>query len=348
MNQPLRFFVELLFLLAFSSSAVELYGQRFNSPLEYMDYIGEQHQTITEDMWNYVKTAAHSRNASKIDSKRKEVIKSLSLAKARIKRLPDYEGDGSYRDSVVAYLEISYLVLKGDYEKIINMEEIAEQSYDLMEAYLTAKKQAYNKLNHAADIAQQQQIKFANLYGIQLIEEENNLHKRLDEAIEVYDYYDILYLAFFKSYKQEFYVLEALNKQDLSSFEQNRKVLIQFSAEGLHTLDYIGGFKGDYSLSQECRKALVFFNSEAKDEFVFFSEFILKQENLLTISKAMEDKSHGQRSEKEVNEYNSIVNEFNMIVNKYNEENDLLNKERNEIFDTWNKTVDKFINKNVP
>jgi hypothetical protein len=347
MKPYFRIYAALIFLI-FIFSIEDLTGQRFTNPGEYMGFIGEQFTTIDEDMWGYVKAASHSNNARKIETKRKEVISSLSLAKLRIKKLPDFEGDGSYRDSVVSYIEISYNVIKGDYDKIVDMEEIAEQSYDQMEAYLAAKEQARRKLIRAGEIANSQQRVFAANHGITLVESESSIGKKLDVASDVYEYYNIIYLAFFKSYKQEAYLLDALSRQDLSSIEQNRETLIRYAEEGMNILDSITAYNNDYSLYQECKKTLEFFNGEAKDEFKFFTNFLLKKENLGAVQKAIERKSPAQRTKAETDEYNNLVNEFNSLINQYNEKNNSLNKQRNELFDDWNKTADKFINQNVP
>jgi len=48
--------------------------------------------------------------------------------------MPPWKGDRSYRNSSVAYLKLVYHVFNEDYGKILNLEEIAEQSYDAMEA----------------------------------------------------------------------------------------------------------------------------------------------------------------------------------------------------------------------
>jgi hypothetical protein len=347
MKTYFRIYVALISLIFFFSDE-DLMGQRFTSPGEYMGFISEQFITIHEDMWGYVKAASHSNNARKIETKRKEVISTLALAKLRIKKLPDFEGDGSYRDSVVSYIEISYNVIKGDYDKIVNMEEIAEQSYDLMEAYLTAKEQARKKLIRAGEIASSQQRVFAANHGITLVESQSSTSKKLDVASDVYDYYNIIYLAYFKSYKQEAYLLDALSRQDLSSIEQNRETLIQNSEEGLNKLDSIRAYNGDNSLYQECKRTLAFFNGEAKDEFKFFTNFLLKKENLEAVQKAIDRKSPAQRTKEEITEYNNLMNEFNSLVNQYNEKNDSLNKQRNELFADWNNTADKFINQNIP
>ena len=104
------------------------------SAVEYLNEINEQYEEISKDTWKYMKTVAHSKSARKIEKKRKELIETTYSAKSKIRTLRGFEGDKSYRDSVVAFLTISYNVLKNDYDKIMDMEEIAEQSYDAMEA----------------------------------------------------------------------------------------------------------------------------------------------------------------------------------------------------------------------
>ena len=71
-------------------------------------------------------------------------------AKNNIAKMPDFEGDKSLRDSTVSYLSLCYNVLNEDYSKILDLEEIAEQSFDLMEAYLLAQQKAGEKLDEAS------------------------------------------------------------------------------------------------------------------------------------------------------------------------------------------------------
>ncbi len=63
--------------------------------------------------------------------------------------MPSYNGNKALRDSAVSYLKILYSVFNEDYSKLVNMEEIAEQSYDAMEAYLLAQEKAGEKLDQA-------------------------------------------------------------------------------------------------------------------------------------------------------------------------------------------------------
>jgi len=323
-------------------------AQQYAEPLQYMNYIGEQFNTLNEDLWNYVRTASHSKNVKKIESKRKELMRNAKLTKSRISRLNDFEGDGSYRDSVVNYLEITYHVLNDDFVKIVNMEKIAEESYDLMEAYLEAKKQANSKLDHAAEIVVEQQDIFAESFNITIIEKPSKISDKLKIATKVYDYYNQIYLIFFRSYKQESYALDAMAREDISGLEQNRKSMIQFSNSGQAILDTMDSYNEDHSIKEACGKLLQFYKDEANNDLSFFMEFIQTRDKLDELGKIMENKTPQERTSDETNEYNSLVNKFNSMVAEFNQKSEEINKTRNQLIDEWNKTSSKFINKHVP
>lgn len=48
----------------------------------------------------------------------------------------EYNGDNSLRQSSIDYIKLCYNVFNDDYAKIINLEDIAEQSFDEMQAFL--------------------------------------------------------------------------------------------------------------------------------------------------------------------------------------------------------------------
>ena len=97
------------------------------------------------------------------------MLTSTKTAISNISKMPAFEGDKSLRDSVVSFLKLSYDVLNEDYEKIVNMEEVAEQSYDAMEAYLLAQDLANEKMNEASKMLSEMEKTFAKNHNIKLI-----------------------------------------------------------------------------------------------------------------------------------------------------------------------------------
>src|SRR6478736_2214817 len=151
-----RFLIALLF----SCSSQILFAQEFTDAISYLNYVGDQFEEISKDMMSYTSAAAHGKSARKVEKRRSELIQTVKAAEVNMRKLKPYKGDRSFRDSVTSYFHITGLVLNEDYGKIVNMAEIAEQSYDLMEAYLLAKQMVDKKMDEASKALQQVGKKF--------------------------------------------------------------------------------------------------------------------------------------------------------------------------------------------
>ncbi len=151
---------------------------------EYMNTISTKYRTIQEGVWDYTSTVAHGKSAKKVESTRTSLIQTTFKVLNEVKKMPDFEGDAAYRDSVASFLNIYYLILKEDYAKIVDMEEISERSYNDMEAYMNAKEAANVKMNNAADMVAAQQRIFAEKHGITLVEAKDDLS---ENAVVVFD-----------------------------------------------------------------------------------------------------------------------------------------------------------------
>ena len=158
-----------------------------------------------------------------------ELIQTSNSALSKAKSAKAFDGSSEFKDSVVEYLRLVNIVLKEDYAKIVDMEEISENSYDAMEAYMTARDQASDKLSDASVMINRVQRRFAEAHDIKIIESSSELDKKMEVAGEVYDHYNEVYLIFFKSFKQEAYLLDAISRKDLSAIEQNREALVTTS-----------------------------------------------------------------------------------------------------------------------
>ena len=123
--------------------------QTFKDPVSYLNFITEELSTRSKEQWDYTRAVAHSRSARKVEKRRKELLVITKQALSKIRRMPVYNKNSALRDTAAAYLSISYNVLNDDYSKIMDLEEIAERSYNDMEAYLLAEKEAGRKLNDA-------------------------------------------------------------------------------------------------------------------------------------------------------------------------------------------------------
>jgi hypothetical protein len=338
-------FLSLLFISLFISKNTKAQNSAAG---DYLESINKELNAIMTDTWDYTSAVAHGKTARKIDNRRKDLIKTCQMAKNKISRMSAFQGDSGLRDSVVAFLTLDYNVLTQDYEKIVNMEEIAEQSYDMMEAYLLAQEKADERLNSAGDRMQAEQKRFAANNNINLLENKDKVAKKLENAGDVIKYYNEIYLIFFKSYKQEAYMMDAQNRSDLNAMEQNKNALIATSTEGLAKLAKIQPFKGDGNLKVACKNMLDFYKDEASNKMPDVIDFYMKKEKLNKVKTAFDAKAQNKRTKEDVDQYSAAVNDMNSSLNKYNSNNDAMNKNRSSLLEKWNDGAAKFMDVHVP
>ncbi|MCU0429499.1 MAG: hypothetical protein MUF42_05955 [Cytophagaceae bacterium] len=324
-------------------------AQNYETASAYMEFINTQYMEIMKDYWAYTSAVGHGKSARKVEDKRKELLTTTSNVTRKISLMPPFKGDKSLRDSATSFLRISYHVLNHDYAKIVNMEEISEQSYDAMEAYLLAQDVANDKIKAANDRLTETQKSFAARNNVNLVEgESNETIKKINAASEVNGYHRVIYLIFFKSYKQEYYLMEAMNKKNINGMEQNKNSLLQFSKEGIAKLDTMKAFKGDKSMIQATKQLLEFYQKECNEKVSILTNFYIEEDNFQKIKKAFDAKKPADRTQADVDQFNQAVNKLNKAVAEFNTTNQQLNENRKKLIDQWNKTSDAFLDKFTP
>jgi hypothetical protein len=217
-----------------------------------------------------------------------------------------------------------------------------------MEAYILAKQLAYNKQDTALKMLNEQYKLFASKNNITLTDAKSKTYEMLEEAGRVYDYYNKIYLIFFKSMKQEVYVMDALNKSNTSALKQNIDALNKFSDEGIEKIDAISSYKNDATIKNSCKDALLFYKKESEKDLATLSDFLVKKETFEKIKKSVESKSASKRTQADVDAYNTAVAEFNDATTAFNSTIQKINESRSKILIKWNESVNTFIDKHVP
>lgn len=336
------FFISVtLFCLQFTATA-----QDYDNPVEYLNAISQQRENISKKFMAYVSASAHGKKEKKVEALRAKLLDEVQEAKMNISGLPSFKGDKNYRDSTVNFLKLYYNVLNEDYSKIVNMEEIAEQSYDAMEAYMMAQELVNKKLDEGNEKMRLATETFAAKNNITLTKSSSELGEKMKQVHEVNAYHSPLYLIFFKAYKQEGYLIEAVAKNNITGIEQNKSSLLRYAQEGLEKLKSIKPFQGDASLMNACKRVMNFYVKEVNESMNTISDFYLIKERFATIKKEFEKKS--SPSQAEVDAYNKSVKDMNAATSAFNNTSQSLNNERNDVLDEWNKAVKIFFDEHTP
>lgn len=341
----MKSFLPLIIFLSFISLSNQSFAQDYDNPGQYMDVIGKQQENVSKRYMSYKSASAHGKREKKVENLRLKLMDEIQEARMNINSLPSYKGDKTYRDTAVSFMKFYYNVMNDDYTKIINMEEIAEQSYDEMEAYLLLEEKIQEKLAEANKRFGDAQKAFAQKNNINLIQDKSELGQMMEEVGGANKHYHEVYLIFFKPFIQEKNMVAAVSKENMTAMEQNRSAMLKYAQEGIAKLATVKGYKGDNALVASCKSMLNFYIKESEKATVVNNYFLTK-EKFDAIKKEMDKKSN--KTKEDVDAYNKAVNEINKASQTYNANNTTMNEQRNENLNNWNKAVKTFFEDHTP
>ncbi|GFZ84303.1 hypothetical protein GCM10011531_13680 [Aquaticitalea lipolytica] len=327
--------------------AYTTHSQSFKNASEYLDFIATEQESVTKNMWKYTKAIAHSKNDRTINAKRNVLLKTVEKAIAKIENADGYDGE-DYKKQVLTYMRLNESLLNQDYAKIIDMKEVAEQSYDAMEAYVLARELADQKMEDAYNEYDTNFRLFAAKHNISIVESETDLGNKMKISNQVFNHYNELYLIYFKVSINEMYLIDALSKNDVGAIQQNANALSQTAKEGLEILKTVELYKNDKSIAEVTKDAFEFFIDEADNQVPQLTEFLILNEDFETIRNTLEKTPERKRTKEQIDTYNKKVKDINKAVDNYNKVNTKLNKDRQNIINKLNTTNENFLAKHIP
>lgn len=336
-----------LFLAFYVLLNTKTTAQPFEDASQYFDHITKAKEALTAKYLAYLSASAHGKSLRKVEKRREEVVNAISDTRYNIMGMGPWKGDKALRDTTVAYLKILNTVFNEDYGKIVNMEEIAEQSYDAMEAYILAQEKAYEKLHEASQKQHAIQKQFAAKNNINLIEGESEVSNKSKTAGDVIHHCNDVYLVFFKCHKQEAYLIDAINKKNLVSIEQSLNSLGKFAEDGRNKLEKMTGYKADNSLIAAGIRMMDHYKAES-ERGASITDFFLKQEGFEKIKKQFDSKPANKRTQEDIDKFNKGVEEVNAVLNNFNATMSDINKKSNAALNDWNKTYSKYMDEHMP
>lgn len=320
-------------------------AQEFQTAISYMDYISKQHDNISKKYLAYTSASAHGKRAKKVEALREKLINEIAEAKSNINMMLPFKGDKAYRDSSVNFMKLYYNVMNDDYGKIVNMEEIAEQSYDEMEAIIMLEEKIDAKLEEANKMQREAQKKFGAANNINIVEGNSEMGEMLKQVSATNKHEHEVYLVFFKPYLQEKNLIQAISKGNVTAIEQSKSSLLKYAQEGQIKLATIKPYLGDNSLINACKYMLQFYEKEANGMATVSDFFVVKEK----FDKMKNDfERNGQRTKEAIDTYNKGVNDMNAAANNYNNTLKNFNEQRSQNLDNWNNTVKSYFDNHIP
>ncbi len=324
-------------------------AQDFKTPVDYLNYISTETDAISKNTWMYTQAVAHSKSAHKIEASRKALVKSIQNSAKKFSSLQKgYKGDTEYRDQLLAYLSISENYINDEYGKIIDLQEVAEQSYDFMEAYITARDLVNQKINDEIQKLNANQKLFGKKYNVNITEDNSELGRKMKTSNEVFKYHTQLYLIFFKVNVTDMNLMNAIKRKDLNAIQQNASSLEIYADEGLEKLKNIAAYHKDASLVNATKKAVDFYKKEALDMTPKVLNFLMLNQKVEESQATMEAKAEKERTIEEVQNFNNLVKGMNKEVAEFNKLNTKFFQEKSAVVKAWEQAGTDFISKHVP
>ncbi|QES89373.1 hypothetical protein [Rhizosphaericola mali] len=337
-------------LLIFIALLKTTTAQTYNDPVSYMNAISTAETEMNANYMTYLSAVAHGRRARKVEKLRLKTVEGIQECKSKILSLPYYKGDASLKKSSVSYIDVVYYVFNDDYAKLVNKEEIAEQSFDEMQAYILLKEKIAQKLGEAFNKMHDSTLQFAYRNNVKLTSQRSELGDKMEIANKLQHYTNDMFLVFFKCNWMDSKLTEAINKKKINDAEQARNSLIKYAEEGLQALksDSLRALSGDANLAIACAQVLNFYKSMAQNDVPKMTDMFIKEDNFSKLKKTFEAKSPKDRTKQDVDAYNKSVNDINVAVNTYNNTNNNVNKKRTEILTNWDNSQNQFNDVHMP
>jgi len=341
--KPLK---KLFFYILFSCSLYAS-GQSFESAVDYLEFIGKEQETVTRNTWKYTKAVAHSNSSSNIIKKRQVLITTIERAISKIERTQAFDGD-DYKSNVLKHMRLNKSLLKKEYADIIDMKAVAEQSYDLMEAYILAQEMADKRMTESQIEYEKNFYLYAEKHDINIIESENDLGKKMAISNMVFDHSNELYLIFFKVYINEVYLWEAIKKNDVNGIQQNANALSQTAKEGIEILKQVKPYKTDRSLIIANKAVFDFFIDEAENKIPAIADYLILKEDFETIKNAIDKIPENKRTQEQINAYNTKIEAINNAGDQYNKVSTALSENRQNVLTEMDDAKARYLDRHVP
>jgi len=323
------------------------FGQKFQTPTEYVSYIKDQENNISKSTWKYTSAIAQ-KNWVKIEECKEKLIKDIQVAKKKIGKLKEgYNGDVAYQNQILYYFDLCEKSLTEEYGKIIDLNDLAEQSNDAMDAYMQLDELVNAKLDAENEKVLATYKSFAEKYNVALTEK-SEWSQKISVYNQVCAYFNEINLLCFKVNFTDENLSKAILNADLGAIQQNNNILVQYSDEGLSKLETIQPYDGDYSVINSATKVFEYYKKQGQEYIPSVIGFFMSLDKFKNARTTLQSKSKEEKSQEEKDNYTAILKNLEnelVAIRKviYNNE-----KNKNELLSQWKATGQDFIVRHIP
>jgi len=281
--------VSSLFVLMMAATMAV--AQTQEEVVNYLNFFNSQHQAVNQLTMAYLQYSVHSEDFTFVEQKRQELIVQLDKSIKELEQLKTPNIDDALRQSTLEVYQNYRSTFDTDFLNLLQLKMNSQGSYEAMEQYFEARKQAENKVNEASTRSYKAFEAFAKKYNIQLMEAEEN--SAIVELNQLNNYQQTIFLKHFKIATLNNQFMDALNGQNITAAKSVQAQLLQASEQVIKSLNALPPYKSDATY----RDAVIQFATQIK---------ALAQDGYVSMIKMLE-KPENQRTQADVDQYNNII-----------------------------------------
>jgi hypothetical protein len=313
--------------------------------LEYLQSVHDKLLPQRQAVYEYLQSVTKSRRARVIERKRQELIVKVKDNGDYFKTFIPFNNDKEYKDELQSYLDMQYMVLKEDFDKIVDMEKIEAQTIDEEEAHQIALDLAFDKLDTCFKKFKRAEDLFFIRYDIKKDTTKDEITLKIQRADTLINYYNSIHRIFYKVNKISRQADEAVRRDDVAALEQHAITMVAYADEANEKLKQQQAFEGDRDLIEVALSLTEFYKKEGLEILPLNVKYNLSKDQFDQAEKKFQSIKQNERTNTDINEYNGAVKEFNKAVKDLNKANKLSDKTHNQLLKRWNDLGETFFKK---
>jgi len=320
---------------------------RTKNALEYLQNVHKKLLPQKKAAYEYVQSVTKSRRARLIERKRQDMIAVIKQNRDYFKTFIPFNNDMVFKDELMKYLDVKYNVMKEDFDKIVDMEQIEAQTIDQEDAHQMALDLAFEKLDTCYAEFERAEDAFFLRYNIKEDTLKDKMSLTIERANDLIDYYNAIHRIFSKVNKVSRYANEAVRRDDIAALEQHATTLVLFADEAIEKLKQQKPFEGDNELIVAAMNLSEYYKKEGQEILPLNVKYNLSKDLFNEAEKKIKSIKTADQTDADINEYNSAVKEFNKAVRELNKANTTSNKTHKKLLKQWDDLGDTFFKKHT-
>ncbi|MGF1533447.1 MAG: hypothetical protein ACFCUI_07075 [Bernardetiaceae bacterium] len=308
-----------------------LWGQTettWPGPVAYNNFLAEQMNDVATSNLVYIAHSVHSEDLNLTEKKRQEVLQEIERARQIIQVKEPYTKGEAVKAESLAVLDMYREAFALDFKQINVLKTSSKETYEAMKAYLAAQDAAEDKLHKAADRFAKARQKYLKAHELTATEQQKDpLEAQIKTMGAANRYIRQVFLTYFRVFRQDINLSEALQKGEKNKLEGYRLELIKAAEQALQELGKMEGFEGDYNLLNQTTDLIRFYRDLGNQQFKDISRISQLEDSALT--------------QADVDTFNEAVRQYNEIlpafVERFHEAQNALRRKHTPAFGVQQK-----------